>query len=672
MKLKRLLPVLCSVLLLFAFLPFSASAAPTDTWDGSADTSWYTGGSSYTLTNAEQLAGLAELVNAGNEFYGVTITLGANLVLSSNNWTPIGDHSTDTSIFSGTFSGGGHSITGLNLNSNGNSQGLFGTVSNSGTIQDLTVYGTIAGGNYVGGIVGYCNGDITACTFSGNVSGNNCVGAIAGFCAGDLSDCHSTSGSVSGYAYCGGISGQQYGGNITDSSSACTVSADSHYTAGIAGSAERCTIRACSNTGDVDSQGDSTGGIVGYGQSASIKDCTNKGDVGGAKYTGGILGRGSSGSVVNCLVEGTVRGEEDCGGIVGLLEGGTVSNSAVYAGVSGSVSGGIAGRLSAGGQLKNCFTSGNVSGSDSGGIAGSASGGSAAYCYWRSGTASSATGDGNVSNCTSYSVEECFWALETQTLGCDDLLDALNAGRSDGMNRWYASSSYPCFREQYRLTIRCVDSAENELQVQRQLFAAGERYTINLPQLEGFLTEEPVLSGTMSSEDTVVTVLYVGETYLLTIEYCFEDGTQAHSPVEQETATGSKYSVPSPAIEGYVPNPETVEGTMPAEDTTVTVVYKPAMFTGDNADGTDVSNPEDETPSPDDGVDSSTEEDSDRGVQLNFFFWFLIVMIVIGLIVLVLLLCMLFNEDGHVARWINGLLYPESDAASVDEKNNTH
>ena len=34
-------------------------------------------------------------------------------------------------------------------------------------------------------------------------------------------------------------------------------------------------------------------------------------------------------------------------------------------------------------------------------------------------------------------------------------------------------------------------------------------------------------------------------------------------------------------------------------------------------------------------------------------------MILIGLILLVLLLCMLFNENGRVSRWVNSLLYPE-------------
>lgn len=49
----------------------TAALAEGAAWDGTADTSWYTehaGESSFILTSAEQLAGLEELVNGGNDF----------------------------------------------------------------------------------------------------------------------------------------------------------------------------------------------------------------------------------------------------------------------------------------------------------------------------------------------------------------------------------------------------------------------------------------------------------------------------------------------------------------------------------------------------------------------------------------------------------------------------
>ena len=68
------------------------------TWSSCADRSWYTGKQkSYTLTTAEQLAGLAALVNGGTDFSGMTVRLGADISLERDSasgaqrlWTPIG------------------------------------------------------------------------------------------------------------------------------------------------------------------------------------------------------------------------------------------------------------------------------------------------------------------------------------------------------------------------------------------------------------------------------------------------------------------------------------------------------------------------------------------------------------------------------------------------------
>lgn len=68
------------------------TATPVLVWDGTADTSWYTGDAqSYVLQSAEQLAGLADLVNGGNDFAGVTVTLGVSLNLDGREWTPIAE-----------------------------------------------------------------------------------------------------------------------------------------------------------------------------------------------------------------------------------------------------------------------------------------------------------------------------------------------------------------------------------------------------------------------------------------------------------------------------------------------------------------------------------------------------------------------------------------------------
>ena len=68
-----------SVLALCASMAIAAPAI----WDGTADVSWYDASAqAYNLTTAEQLAGLAQLVNNGNAFAGKTITLGADIFLN--------------------------------------------------------------------------------------------------------------------------------------------------------------------------------------------------------------------------------------------------------------------------------------------------------------------------------------------------------------------------------------------------------------------------------------------------------------------------------------------------------------------------------------------------------------------------------------------------------------
>ncbi len=115
-------------------------------WIQVADTSWYTDANktvetyvrgdntfsqdTYTLTTAEQLAGLAKLVNEGNNFSAVVIKLGADIDLSAYAWTPIGNTSDTT--FRGHFDGGNHTIKGLNM-ANETYAGLFGYVWNNGT-----------------------------------------------------------------------------------------------------------------------------------------------------------------------------------------------------------------------------------------------------------------------------------------------------------------------------------------------------------------------------------------------------------------------------------------------------------------------------------------------------------------------------------------------------------
>ena len=121
---KRIGSLLLILALCFTLLPTAAFAEGTsvDNWDGSADTSWYTSApdaSEYRISTAEQLAGLAQLVNADpgkTNFAGKTFYLEKDLDLSRHEWISIGTGrggSNPEYSFCGVFDGQDHVISNL-------------------------------------------------------------------------------------------------------------------------------------------------------------------------------------------------------------------------------------------------------------------------------------------------------------------------------------------------------------------------------------------------------------------------------------------------------------------------------------------------------------------------------------------------------------------------------
>lgn len=143
-------------------------------WTEFADTAWYDGQKSeFTLTTAEELAGLAELVNGGNSLGSKTVKLGADIDLSAHDWVPIGG---TVDIFYGEFDGQGHAITGMNVTGDWEYAGLFSVCRS--TIHDLTLSGNVSaartsGTACVGGLAGFVYGgaiEVYNVLFTGTVS----------------------------------------------------------------------------------------------------------------------------------------------------------------------------------------------------------------------------------------------------------------------------------------------------------------------------------------------------------------------------------------------------------------------------------------------------------------------------------------------------------------------
>lgn len=264
------------------------------TWASCADKSWYTGKQkSYTITTAEQLAGLAVLVNGGTDFSGVTLKLGADHSLecdsasgAQRSWTPIG-----TSInraFRGTFDGQGHKITGLRAYNEGSDSALFGCVSGA-KIENLTVCGSAEGkaaASYTAGIAAYADAStIQNCTAYVDVAadGTHAGGITAYICNGTTVDSCASYGAVSGV---GGIVGVSYSGedkieNCANFGAVTGTKSGTYGTGGLAGSLAG-TLTKSANYGAVTSADRYTGGLAGYTTArnkTTITLCRNEGAV---------------------------------------------------------------------------------------------------------------------------------------------------------------------------------------------------------------------------------------------------------------------------------------------------------------------------------------------------------------------------------------------------------
>lgn len=184
------------------------------------------------ITNAAELAAIGQNTESLKGSYILTNDL------TLENWLPIGGiDDRDGTGFSGTFDGGGHTvtITGLGDAGGGIALGLFGSIDEGGMVKNLRVAGNVGytatrkNMLYIGGIAGVNQGTILCCcsdiilngvikvdgkgekvkTFTGFET-SICGGGITGVNLGLINDCYSTgSVSVSGGIrnFAGGIAG---------------------------------------------------------------------------------------------------------------------------------------------------------------------------------------------------------------------------------------------------------------------------------------------------------------------------------------------------------------------------------------------------------------------------------------------------------------------------------
>lgn len=265
------------------------------------------------INSLEDFLSFAENCRMDSYSQGKHFVLTTDLVLSGSGFEAI-------PVFCGTFDGAGNTITGLKLTTEGSYQGLFRYLTETATVKNLELAGTVAPGgsrSYVGGLVGTNEGTVENCSFIGNVSGRDIVGGLVGSngIGGTIKNC-TVSGTVHGNHFIGGIAGENKGviENCTNRAEINTTEAQNSV------DISDVTIDSILDAESALSVTD-IGGIAGT-SSGAILGCTNQGNV-GYQYmgynVGGIVGS-QSGYTAECRNDAQVYGRKEVGGIVGQLE----------------------------------------------------------------------------------------------------------------------------------------------------------------------------------------------------------------------------------------------------------------------------------------------------------------------------------------------------------------
>lgn len=289
--------------------------AAKEVWDGVTIATSFNGvnygeATSYTITNGEELAYLAELTDNGDDMTDLTFTLLNNIDLGGHDWTPIDD-------FNGVFDGDGYKVKRLYINDPDywNGSALFAFLDEDGEILNLSVEGTvIADGNCAGIVAKIDRGTVSNCSFDGTISASNYGDGYAGGITG-TNDC----GVIINCYNMGTISGTYYNGTYYNGTDC--IGGIAGTCRGAWSSADELTgkIYACYNLGEVSSTaGSKVGGIAGKAcEGAIIESCYNKGNVTGDRQIGGIVGYNVDSQVKNVYNMGEIEGYMYVGGILG-------------------------------------------------------------------------------------------------------------------------------------------------------------------------------------------------------------------------------------------------------------------------------------------------------------------------------------------------------------------
>lgn len=374
-------------------------------WNGGAAASYEGSGTQsdpYRISSGEELALLAQKVREGETFAGKYFKVTEDIFLNATTnhtawsdapparrWIPIGGYATvhigsaddydrlvadstalmvktedgfkpangyqsgviyyRLTVFSGTFDGDGHTISGLYSTARSDYQALFGACRDA-TLRNIKLTELyIEGENRVGGLVGALHAHRTAtvehCSVNGTVSGKDTVGGMIGY----------TDIAADGKLL---VNNCEFSGKLTASSAAGGILGGSGTDLGA------LQLTGCANNGQINAKS-FAGGIVGRlsGNNHQLSGCKNSGAIRADSDLGGIVGLidGSDGilTLSNCQNGGTLLGADSVGGIIGrvALDG----EYATLELLSNRNVGDLIGRSSVGGILGSCKLAGGES-----------------------------------------------------------------------------------------------------------------------------------------------------------------------------------------------------------------------------------------------------------------------------------------------------------------------
>lgn len=213
------------VLVLLMAVMMVLTMMPNGMWGG-AETAWAD-------------ADIATPINSAEEFAAMQADGNYKLTTNINITEPYAN------VFTGTFDGGGHTVT-----LDGTTNGVFVSTAASATIQNLAVKGTVSGGEKIAGVVGMNAGTIKNCKNAADItSDSRYVGGIAGKTSGSISECYNVGMISSTYNRSRG----HIGGIVGDSSS---------------------TLANCYNVGKLGvGELGNCGAIVGWHNGETINNC---------------------------------------------------------------------------------------------------------------------------------------------------------------------------------------------------------------------------------------------------------------------------------------------------------------------------------------------------------------------------------------------------------------